>query len=81
MSSRHSASRTIAWSADNPVLVVDNIFDKQAPYPFPSLPPNDQFLNINANNGLSTYYEGILGAISSCRRVTNSTRSRRSRRN
>ena len=42
-------------------LVVDNIFDKQPPYPFPAEPPNDQFLNINANNGLSTYYEGILG--------------------
>jgi iron complex outermembrane receptor protein len=39
-------------------LVVDNIFDRQAPYPFPAEPPNSQF---GGNNGLSTYYEGLLG--------------------
>jgi outer membrane receptor protein involved in Fe transport len=37
-------------------LVVNNIFDKQAPYPFPAEPPNAQL-----SGGLSTYYEGILG--------------------
>jgi outer membrane receptor protein involved in Fe transport len=40
-------------------LVVDNIFDKQAPYPFPTIPPNSQFAG--TNDGLTTYYEGILG--------------------
>ena len=39
-------------------LVVDNVFDRQAPYPFPAVPPNSQF---SGNTGLPTYYEGILG--------------------
>jgi iron complex outermembrane recepter protein len=40
-------------------LVVDNIFDKQAPYPFPAVPPNSEFAGLNT--GLPTYYEGLLG--------------------
>jgi outer membrane receptor protein involved in Fe transport len=40
-------------------LIVDNVFDKQAPYPFPSVPPNSQFSGLN--NGTSTYFSGILG--------------------
>jgi iron complex outermembrane recepter protein len=40
-------------------LVVDNVFDRQAPYPFPTVPPNSEFAGLNT--GLSTYYSGILG--------------------
>jgi iron complex outermembrane recepter protein len=40
-------------------LVVDNIFDKQPPYPYPSGPPNSQFAG--SNQGGSTYFSGIMG--------------------
>jgi hypothetical protein len=39
--------------------LTDNIFDKQAPYPFPAVPPNSEFAGLNT--GLPTYYEGLLG--------------------
>jgi outer membrane receptor protein involved in Fe transport len=39
-------------------LVVDNLFDKQPPFPFPATPPNSQF---GGNTGLTTYYEGVIG--------------------
>jgi iron complex outermembrane recepter protein len=39
-------------------LVVDNIFDKQQPYPLPSVPPTSN----NANgSGAGTYFSGIMG--------------------
>jgi outer membrane receptor protein involved in Fe transport len=39
-------------------LVVDNIFDKQAPYPLPAVPPTSN----NANgSGAGTYFSGIMG--------------------
>jgi iron complex outermembrane receptor protein len=37
-------------------LVVDNIFDKQQPYPLPNVPPTS-----NNGNGTGTYFSGILG--------------------
>jgi len=37
-------------------LVVDNVFDRQQPYPLPAVPPNSQF-----GSGVSTYFEGIMG--------------------
>jgi iron complex outermembrane recepter protein len=39
-------------------LVVDNVFDKQAPYPLPATPPT---ANDPGGNGTSTYFSGILG--------------------
>jgi iron complex outermembrane recepter protein len=39
-------------------LVVDNVFDKQAPYPLPASPPNSTLLVPNAP---ATYFSGILG--------------------
>jgi outer membrane receptor protein involved in Fe transport len=39
-------------------LVVDNLFDKQPPFPFPATPPNSQF---GGNTGLTAYYEGVIG--------------------
>jgi iron complex outermembrane recepter protein len=40
-------------------LVVDNVFDRQAPYPFPTVPPNSEFAGLNT--GLPTYFSGVLG--------------------
>jgi iron complex outermembrane recepter protein len=37
-------------------LVVDNIFDKQAPYPLPNVPPTS-----NNGNATGTYFSGIMG--------------------
>jgi iron complex outermembrane receptor protein len=37
-------------------LVVDNIFDKQQPYPLPTVPPTS-----NNGAGTSTYFSGIMG--------------------
>jgi iron complex outermembrane recepter protein len=39
-------------------LVVDNVFDKQAPFPLPATP---QTANDPGGNGTSTYFSGILG--------------------
>jgi iron complex outermembrane recepter protein len=39
-------------------LVVDNVFDKQAPFPLPATPPT---ANDPGGNGTSTYFSGILG--------------------
>jgi outer membrane receptor protein involved in Fe transport len=37
-------------------LVVDNVFDRQQPYPLPAVPANSQF-----GSGTSTYFSGIMG--------------------
>ena len=37
-------------------LVVDNIFDKQQPYPLPNVPPTS-----NNGSGTGTYFSGIMG--------------------
>ena len=37
-------------------LVVDNVFDKEAPYPLPAVPPNSQ-----AGGGLESYFSGVMG--------------------
>jgi iron complex outermembrane recepter protein len=37
-------------------LVVDNVFDKQAPYPLPNVPPTS-----NNGNGTGSYFSGIMG--------------------
>ena len=39
-------------------LVVDNVFDRQAPYPLPATPPT---ANDPGGSGTSTYFSGILG--------------------
>lgn len=39
-------------------LVVDNVFDKRAPFPLPASPPDSTLLITNA---IETYYSGILG--------------------
>jgi iron complex outermembrane recepter protein len=39
-------------------LVVNNVFDKQAPYPLPAFPPNSTLLVPNAS---ATYFSGTLG--------------------
>jgi iron complex outermembrane recepter protein len=39
-------------------LVVDNVFNKQAPFPLPASPPNS---TLNIPNAIETYYSGILG--------------------
>ncbi|HEY2782394.1 MAG TPA: TonB-dependent receptor [Steroidobacteraceae bacterium] len=39
-------------------LVVDNVFDRQAPFPLPATPPN---ANDPAGSGTSTYFSGIMG--------------------
>jgi iron complex outermembrane recepter protein len=39
-------------------FVVDNVFDKQAPFPLPASPPNSTLLIPNA---IETYFSGILG--------------------
>jgi iron complex outermembrane receptor protein len=36
-------------------LVIDNVFDKQVPHPFPASPP------VNVGGGLSTYFSGLMG--------------------
>jgi len=37
-------------------LVVDNVFDKEPPYPLPTTPPNDIY-----STGTQSYFSGILG--------------------
>jgi outer membrane receptor protein involved in Fe transport len=39
-------------------LVVDNLFDRQAPYPLPASPPNS---TLPVPNATATYFSGILG--------------------
>ena len=39
-------------------LVVDNVFNRQAPYPLPAVPPTS---NNAQGSGTSTYFSGILG--------------------
>ena len=39
-------------------FVVDNVFDKQAPFPLPASPPNS---TLGLPNAVETYYSGILG--------------------
>jgi outer membrane receptor protein involved in Fe transport len=39
-------------------LVVDNVFDRQAPYPLPAVPPTS---NDPQGSGTQTYFSGILG--------------------
>jgi len=39
-------------------LIVDNVFDKQAPLPLPASPPNS---TLAIPNALETYYSGIIG--------------------
>jgi iron complex outermembrane recepter protein len=39
-------------------LVVDNVFDRQAPYPLPAIPPTS---NDSQGSGAQTYFSGILG--------------------
>jgi iron complex outermembrane recepter protein len=42
-------------------FVVDNVFDKQAPFPLPAYPPNSTITTITNPNGIETYFSGILG--------------------
>ena len=52
---------TVGYNVDKKLklqLVVDNVFDKQAPFPLPASPPNSTLLIPNA---IETYYSGILG--------------------
>jgi len=39
-------------------LVVDNVFNRQAPFPLPAAPPNS---TLGIPNGIETYFSGILG--------------------
>jgi outer membrane receptor protein involved in Fe transport len=39
-------------------LVIDNVFDRQAPYPVPASPPDS---SLTIPNGIETYFSGILG--------------------
>jgi iron complex outermembrane receptor protein len=39
-------------------FVVDNVFDKQAPFPLPASPPNS---TLNIPNAVESYFSGILG--------------------
>ena len=40
-------------------VVVDNVFDRQAPFPLPAVPPNSTLVPIV--DGVETYFSGILG--------------------
>jgi outer membrane receptor protein involved in Fe transport len=39
-------------------FVVDNIFNREAPFPLPAAPPDS---TLGIPNGIETYFSGILG--------------------
>jgi iron complex outermembrane receptor protein len=50
---------TVGYSVDSNLklqLVIDNVFDKEAPYPLPAVPPNS-----TAYSSVESYFSGVLG--------------------
>jgi hypothetical protein len=54
-------NKTVGYGATShlKLQLVDNVFDKQAPFPLPAVPLNSTLVPIV--DGVKTYFSGILG--------------------